>query len=203
MHSAKVFLSLGSLAAGSLAQSFSSDPSCPSSISALGANAPAFPSFLVTQLPDPEGILANPWAYASSLCKIASELPASELSEFGEFGKSLLNYASTEISSYDAIVTKCYATGAAAASATSYLHFIASQTAPLCQETSALSGGNGPSNGTATITSAPTPTGTSISAPGNSTSGTSTIPIALAAKPTGVFAAAVGAAGLLAAAALL
>ncbi|KAI0449390.1 hypothetical protein F5B21DRAFT_50307 [Xylaria acuta] len=210
MHSIKVFVSLGSLAAGSLAQSesFSSDSSCPSSLSAIGAAAPSFPPFLVPLLPDPADVLKDPWAYANSLCEVASELPASQLSEFGVFGNSLLNFVATELSSYDALVTKCFATGAEAAAATSYIHSIAAQTAPLCQPTSTPpSGGNYPSNGTATITSAPIPTSTSISVPGNNnttiTTGTSSIPIALAARPTGVLVGAMGAAGLLAAAALL
>ncbi|TRX93296.1 hypothetical protein FHL15_005875 [Xylaria flabelliformis] len=201
MHSTKIFLSVGSLAAGSLAQSFSSDPSCPSSIAALGAAAPPFPSYVLPILPDPTAVLKDPWAYASSLCAVAAELPASELKGFGEYGQSLLSFVATELSVYDAIVTKCYATGAEAAAATSYIHSIASQTAPLCQETSTPSGGLGSSNGTATITSAAIPTGTG-SYPGYSTSGTSTVPIALAARPTGVLAGAMGAAGLLAAAAL-
>ncbi|KAI0546903.1 hypothetical protein F4679DRAFT_587120 [Xylaria curta] len=198
MHSTKIFLSVGSLAAGSLAQSFSSDPSCPSSIAALGAAAPPFPSYVVPLLPDPTAVLKDPWAYASSLCAVAAELPASELKGFGEYGQSLLSFVATELSVYDAIVTKCYATGAEAAAATSYIHSIASQTAPLCQPTSTPSGGHGPSNGTATITSA---AGTGGSYP-TSTSGTSTVPIALAARPTGALAGAMGAAGLLAAAAL-
>ncbi|KAI1121995.1 hypothetical protein F5Y10DRAFT_255091 [Nemania abortiva] len=203
MHSIKVLISLGSLAAGSVAQSqsFSSDPSCPSSISALGAAAPTFPAFLIPLLPDPTDVLKDPWAYASSLCEVASELPASQLSEFGEFGGSLLNFVATELSSYDAIVTKCYATGAEAAAATSYIHSIAAQTAPLCQQTNTPSVGNYPSNGTATITSAPATSTTGF--PGNTTSGTSTIPIALAARPTGLLASAVGAVGVLAAAVLL
>ncbi|TGJ82415.1 hypothetical protein E0Z10_g6332 [Xylaria hypoxylon] len=144
MHSTKVFLTLSSLAAGSLAQNetFSSDISCPSSLSAIAAAAPTFPAFLVTQLPSPDGILADPWAYASSLCGIASELPAEQLSEFGEFGESLLQFVATELSSYDALVTKCFATGAEAAAATSYIHSIAAQTAPLCLETSTPSAGN-------------------------------------------------------------
>ncbi|KAI0444180.1 hypothetical protein F4803DRAFT_512288 [Xylaria telfairii] len=207
MHSIKVFLSVGSLAAGSLAQSFSSDPSCPSSIAALGAAAPPFPPYIASVLPDPANVLKDPWAYASSLCEVASELPASQLSGFAEYGQSLLSFVATELSVYDAVVTKCYARGAEAAAATSYIHSIALQTAPLCQATSApSSGGSYPTNnGTATITSAPTPTGTSSTTPGNNTTpiGTSSIPIALAARPTGVLVGAVGAAGLLAAAALL
>ncbi|KAI1736628.1 hypothetical protein F4680DRAFT_252577 [Xylaria scruposa] len=199
MHSTKIFLSLGSLAAGSLAQSFSSDPSCPSSIAALGAAAPPFPSYVIPLLPDPTNVLKDPWAYASSLCAVAANLPASELAGFGEYGQSLLNFVATELPVYDAIITKCYATGAEAAAATSYIHSIASQTAPLCEPTSTPSGA---SNGTATITSAATPTGTGGSYPGYSTSSTSTVPIALAARPTGVLAGAMGAAGLLAAAAL-
>ncbi|KAI0868900.1 hypothetical protein GGS24DRAFT_506317 [Hypoxylon argillaceum] len=157
MHGIKVFLSLTSLAAGSLAQNqtFSSDTSCPSSLSALAAAAPTFPAFLIPLLPGPDGILKDPWAYASSLCQVASELPASELGEFGVFGGELLSFASAELSSYDALVTKCFATGADAAAATSYIHSIVAQTAPLCQQTSTPSAGSAPSNGSATITSAP------------------------------------------------
>lgn len=206
MYGKKVAFSLGFLAAGALAQSsesFSSDPSCPSSLSALGEAAPMPPSNIQTIFPNPTNILGDPAGYASELCSIAAELPASDLSGFGAWGQSLLSFAATELSSYDALVTKCFATGAEAAAATSYIHSIASQTDPLCQVTSTPGGGSGPSNGTATITSVPTTIATSTSVPGNNTSATTSIPVALAARPTGVFAGAVGAAGLLAAAALL
>jgi hypothetical protein len=203
MHTMKVFFSMGSLAVGSLAQSFSSDASCPSSMMVLAAAAPMPPSYLQTLLPDPANILKDPAEYASSLCKVAAELPASQLSAFGSWGQSLLSFAATELSSYDGLITKCYhATGAEAASATSYIHSIVSQTAPLCQETSAPGGENGPSNGTATITPAPTPTGTSSSAPGNSST-TMMIVTGVAAKPTSIFASAAGLVGFIAAMALL
>ena len=87
--------------------SFPSDPSCPSSISALGAAAPFPPSYLATILKDPE-------AYASNLCGLAAELPALQPSGFGAWGQSLL--------SYDALVTKCFVTGPEASAATSYIH---------------------------------------------------------------------------------
>ncbi|KAI1360039.1 hypothetical protein F5Y08DRAFT_318164 [Xylaria arbuscula] len=206
MYRNKIIFSLGSLAVGSLAQSsesFSTDPSCLSSLAILGAAAPVPASYIEAILPNPTNILGDPAGYASELCSIAGELPASQLSDFGAWGQSLLSFASAEISSYDALVTKCFATGAEASAATSYIHSIASQTGALCQATSTPGGGSGPSNGTATITSAPTATATSTIVPGNTTSATTSIPVALAARPTGVFAGAVGAAGLLAAAVLL
>ncbi|KAI1168180.1 hypothetical protein F5B18DRAFT_658553 [Nemania serpens] len=188
MHAIKIFLSLGPLAAGSLAENFSSDPSCPSSILSLYQAAPVAPPYVAS--------------YASSLCEIAGEFPASQLSGFASWGQSLLSYAVTELPEYDALVTNCFATGAAAASATSYIHSIASQTGPLCKATSAPSGGNGASNGTATITAAPTPTDTSGSYPGSSST-TSVVVTGLATKPTSMFANAASIAVILAAVALL
>ncbi|KAI1122773.1 hypothetical protein F5Y10DRAFT_253229 [Nemania abortiva] len=205
MYTTKVFLSIGSLAAVSLAQSFPSDPSCQSSLADLGAAAPSIPPAVAAIMPDSANILKDPAGYASTLCSIAAELPASELSEFGAYGQSLLHFASVEISSYDALVTKCFATGAEATSATNYIHSIVSQTAPLCQETGVSSGGNGPSNGTATITAAPTSTPIStLTARTNSTTSATTllIPTAAAVRPAGVFAGAAGVAGILAAALL-
>ncbi|KAI0515445.1 hypothetical protein F5B22DRAFT_190881 [Xylaria bambusicola] len=206
MHSKKVFFSLGSLAAGSLAQSsepFSSDPSCPSSLAELSNAAPSPPAYVQDILPNPTFILGDPEGYASEVCRIATELPASQLSEFGVWGSSLLSYVSSEASSYDALVTKCYATGAQGAAATSYINSIASRAGPLCEVTSTPGGGSGPSNGTSTITPAPTSMATSTGAPNSTTSAMTSIPVGLAAKPTGVLAGAVGAAGLLAAAILL
>ncbi|KAI1113852.1 hypothetical protein F5Y14DRAFT_441605 [Nemania sp. NC0429] len=200
----KLISSLGLFAAGSLAQSFTSDPSCPSSILSLYKAAPSAPPYIATILPDPASAFKYPWEYASSLCEIANEFPASQLSGFASWGQALLGYAATELPEYDALVTKCYATGAEAASATSYIHSIASQTGPLCEVTSAPSpsGMNGVSNGTATLTTAPTSTIASISFQVNS----STTPIVAtgsAAKPIKMFASATSLAALLAAVALL
>ncbi|KAI0425118.1 hypothetical protein F5Y09DRAFT_115257 [Xylaria sp. FL1042] len=154
MHSTNFFLFLSFFAAGSLAQNFS-DPCCSSSWAALEAAAPQPASYIATILPDPVSILKDPAGYASSLCKAAAELPASELSGFEEWGQSLLSFASVEISSYDALIP-CFATGSAVITASRYINSIVSQTAPLCQETGTPTGGSSPSNGTATITSAPT-----------------------------------------------
>ncbi|KAI1192269.1 hypothetical protein F5B17DRAFT_380046 [Nemania serpens] len=203
MHAIKLFLSLSPLAAVSPAQSFSSDPSCPSSILSLYAAAPTAPPYVASVLPDPSNAFKYPWDYASSLCAIAAEFPASELSGFASWGQSLLSYAATELPEYDALVTKCYATGAEAASATSYIHSIASQTGPLCKVTTAPSGGNGVSNGTAAITTAPTSTGTSGSYPGSSSSTTLVVVTGLATKSTCAFAGVASVAILLATMALL
>ncbi|KAI1194467.1 hypothetical protein F5X97DRAFT_310960 [Nemania serpens] len=202
MHAVKLFLSLGPLAAGSLAQSFSSDPSCTSSILSLYKAAPSPPPYVASVLPDPASAFKYPWDYASSLCEIASDFPASQLSGFSDWGQSLLSYAATELPGYDALVTNCYATGAEAASATSYIHSIASQTAPLCDAISTPSGGNGPSNETATITKGPTSTATSYSYPGYS-SATSAVVTGLATKPAGMFGSAASIVVLLAAVVLL
>ncbi|KAI3316654.1 hypothetical protein HD806DRAFT_517065 [Xylariaceae sp. AK1471] len=203
MHIIKASLfSIGSLTVGSLAQSFSSDPACPSSLIVFGAAAPVLPSSLETILPNPASILRDPEDYASSLCKVAAELPASQLAEFASWGQSLLRFASTDLSTYDALVTKCFATGAEAAAATSYIHSIVSQTAPLCQMTSTPGGKTGSSNGTTTITPAPTPTSLSISPRGNSST-TTMVVTGLATKPTSMFAGVAGVVGLLATMALL
>ncbi|KAI0965207.1 hypothetical protein F4678DRAFT_485504 [Xylaria arbuscula] len=160
MHSIKLFLSLGSFAAVSLAQNFS-NAACSSSWAALEAAAPQPATEIRAILPDTVSILEDPAGYASSLCEAAAELPASELSEFADWGQSLLSFASVEISSYDALVT-CFATGAAAvSSARSYINSIASQTAPLCEATTTSTAlttstrGSGSCGGRATITAAP------------------------------------------------
>ncbi|KAI0197811.1 hypothetical protein F4808DRAFT_286738 [Astrocystis sublimbata] len=202
MHSTKVLVTLGSLAAGSLAQSqsesFTTDPSCLSSIKALYANGPALPDSLTTILPQPDDLLAHPADYASTLCAIAQTLPPQLLSDFGDYGVSVLAFASREISSYEAIVTKCFTTGPEASAATSYFESLASATGAICPIT-------GSSSGTASITPAPTsmPTVSSTAAPGNGSTATSSIPVAAAARHEGLIAGALAAAGALVISALL
>ncbi|KAI1428579.1 hypothetical protein F5Y12DRAFT_672731 [Xylaria sp. FL1777] len=211
MYNAKVLLSVAALTGASMAQTSTTfpDPGCSSSVSALVIKAPTAAPEVMTALdnigvflvPSVAGssLLASPAAYLTKICSVAEELPASLLPEFGAWGASLLQYASTEIASYDAIVTKCIATGSEAASITSVIHSIASQPpGMLCEFTGS------PSNGTASTTAstAAYPTaaanGTSISAPP-----TSTIPVAGAARPTGVLAGAAALGGLMGAVALL
>ncbi|KAI0521302.1 hypothetical protein F5B22DRAFT_596442 [Xylaria bambusicola] len=155
MHANKVFLIVGALAVQSLAQTFA-DESCSSSWLALEAAAPQPASEIFGILPDPASILRDPSGYASALCAAASELPPSGLSDFAEWGQSLLHFASVEISSYDALATSCFNTNSAeGAAATSYLHSIVSQTAPLCVETTVSSTKGCQPNASATITSLP------------------------------------------------
>lgn len=154
MYGIKVPLILGSLAVGSLAQTFS-DPACSTSWINLEAAAPQPASEIFAIIPDPASILRDPAGYASDLCAAAAELPASQLSDFATWGQSLLSFASVEISSYDALAISCFNTNSAEASAaTSYLHSIVSQTAPLCQETSASST-TSCSNATAPVSTVP------------------------------------------------
>ncbi|KAI0431725.1 hypothetical protein F5Y09DRAFT_304125 [Xylaria sp. FL1042] len=201
MYNAKVLLSVAAFTGASMAQTSTPFPApdCASSITALVAAAPTIPPDVLTAFDAlaPNGdvsslnLLASPSAYVDQICSIANALPASALPEFGKWGSSLLEFAATEISSYDGIVTKCVATGAEGAAITSYIHSIASHPGELCQIT------RSPSNGTATITSYPNPTGNGTSTP------TSSIPVAGAARPTGVLAGAAALGGLIGAVALL
>ncbi|GAP90340.1 hypothetical protein SAMD00023353_4600930 [Rosellinia necatrix] len=147
--------------------------------------------------------LAHPSEAIDRLCSFAAEIPQDALSQFGEYGSSLLHFASTQLPSYDALVSNCIATGAEAASITSYIRHIVTQTEPLCPAvTRPPTGGNGSNNGTVTITSPPTPLPTS-SYPAQTSTSASPIPTAAASRPTGVFLGAGVVAGLLGAAALL
>ncbi|KAI1359511.1 hypothetical protein F5Y08DRAFT_319453 [Xylaria arbuscula] len=138
MHSNSFALIVGSLAVGSLAQTFANE-ACSTSWINLEAAAPQPASEIFDILPDPASILRDPSGYASDLCAAAAELPASQLSDFADWGQSLLSFASVEISSYDALAISCFNTYSAEASAaTSYLHSIVSQTEALCQETTAV-----------------------------------------------------------------
>ncbi|TRX89886.1 hypothetical protein FHL15_009158 [Xylaria flabelliformis] len=186
MHYTKVIASLAALVSASIAQEFP-DPACPSSRNELRDAAPTPPPslspFLSTEAgqnqsqgaPNADILLTNPDIYVDQVCNLVASLPSSVLGDFQSWGASLLNFASVEISSYDAIVTKCITTGAAAASITSYIHSIASSPEALCQPTSTAGGGNG----TASITPYPTPTGNST-IPGTGISST-LIPTAAAA----------------------
>ena len=142
-------------------------------------------------------------------CSLAGQLPASVLSDFVAWGPSLLHFASVEISSYDAVVTQCVATGAPGASITSYIHSIASNPGRLCQPTATATPSAGAGNGT-TATAAPsgsiTPYPTASAngtAPAGTPSPTSAIPTAGAARPTNLLVGAAAIGGLIGVVALL
>ncbi|KAJ2994316.1 hypothetical protein NUW58_g1585 [Xylaria curta] len=93
---------------------------------------------------------------------------------------TFFGFAGERIVTYDEVVTKCVTTGTAASSITSFLHSIVSNPDGLCQPTATPTG----SNGTASVTITPYPTSTPT---GNSTNpGTTSIPVAAAARPAGV-----------------
>ncbi|KAI0189124.1 hypothetical protein EV127DRAFT_111979 [Xylaria flabelliformis] len=212
MYNSKFLLALAALADASLAQTFP-DPACASLTSELLLAAPTIPAAVVSAfggqsgIPSVENLLSHPDTYVEEICNIVGVLPSSVIPEFAGWGSSLLNYASVEISSYDAVVTKCITTGTAAASITSFIHSIASAPGALCQptSTSAPSGGNSTAHVTQYSTYTPYPTATHS---GNSTTNhtgvpTTSIPTAAAARPTGAFVGAAAIGGLLGAVALL
>ncbi|KAI1364074.1 hypothetical protein F5Y08DRAFT_221032 [Xylaria arbuscula] len=211
MYNAKVFLAVATLVNSSLATY--SNPECKSLIGDLLARGPTVPVQIESALAasatgapgddisfnDPSDLLRHPDIYVKQICAAADALPSSLLPDFATWGSKLLKFASVEISTYDAAVTQCVATGTAAASITSYLHSIVSQPDRLCMPTgTAVPGGNS----TASITATPTTTASESS----STSVPSTsVPVAGAGKPTGAMmgAAAAAVGGLLGVVALL
>ncbi|KAI0555700.1 hypothetical protein F4679DRAFT_590754 [Xylaria curta] len=205
MHCPKTHVLLATLAgaSASMAQQFP-DPACGMLAKDLIEAAPTPPLALSsyinsqeTNSPTPGDLLRNPPAYVEQLCGLAGSLPQSLLVEFQGWGSSLLNYASVSISAYDNVVTKCITTGTAAASITSYIHEIAESPGKLCQPTSTPTGGSG----TVSFTPYPTATGNGTN-PGSVGLSTS-IPIAAAARPTGLMAGAAAMAGAIGVAALL
>ncbi|KAI0446876.1 hypothetical protein F4803DRAFT_422549 [Xylaria telfairii] len=208
MLNAKVLLAVAALADASLAQTFP-DPGCSSSIQGLLSAAPTFPDSLasafgaqITGGGSVEGLLSNPDVYVGDICKALAAAPSSILPDFASWGSSLLHFASVEISSYDGVVTKCVATGAAGASITSYIHSIASSPEGLCQPTSTSAPGGG--NGTASITPYPTATPSGNSTiPSTSVPTTTSVPTAAAARPTGALIGGAAMVGLLGVIALL
>lgn len=201
MYDKKVLLVLATLVNTSLATYANAE--CKSLIGDLLARGPTVPAQIESALygqatgapgddisfNDPSDLLRHPDVYVKQICAAADKLPASLLPDFATWGSTLLEFASIEISTYDAAVTQCVATGTAAASITSYLHSIVSQPDRLCQPT-----------GTASITAAPAATASESSTGLPSTS----VPVAGAGKPTSAMvgaAAAVG--GLLGVVALL
>ncbi|KAI0183720.1 hypothetical protein EV127DRAFT_446235 [Xylaria flabelliformis] len=206
MYTTKTLGFLATLGAGmSVAQQFTPAPTCDQFAAELIAPAPTAPpeiqSFLdshQTAAPAPGAILSDPKAYVSSLCALAVDLPQSVLPEFSEWGASLLSFSGDRIVTYDEVVTECITTGTAASSIISYLHSIVSHPDDLCKDDTATPTGG---NGTASVTITPYPTATPT---GNSTNpGTTSIPVAAAARPAGVPIGAAAMGGVIGAAMLL
>ncbi|KAI0502887.1 hypothetical protein F5B22DRAFT_652639 [Xylaria bambusicola] len=215
MYSTKIFLPLTALMGASFAQT-SASLDCSQSVSYFIANAPTMaPELLpyldgpfntpVHTLPDgsvttlPPDTLADPEGYVEVVCAVASELPSSVLPAFQSFGQGLLSYGSVHISEYDQFVRELLILKhdhRDLHNSRNYLNSILLGTGGLCQPT-ATPGGS--ANGTLSTTPAPTATGT------NSTSGSypTSVVIAAASKPTGVFVGAAAVGGLIGAVMLL
>ncbi|KAI0854685.1 hypothetical protein F4860DRAFT_498782 [Xylaria cubensis] len=210
MYNSKVLLSVAALTGTSLAQiPTTTDAACQSSLAQFAdapTVAPVLASYFASVIgtgpvtapgestPLPDFTLEDPIGYQNLVCSVAAELPASLLPEFKSYGSELLSYGSVHLSAYDAYITNCITTGAAAATLTSQLHDMLGGNGGLCKETSTPTPG-GSSNGTY-------PTGTGSPHPTSSGSAT-LVPTAAAARPTGVLVGAAAIGGLLGAAALL
>ncbi|TGJ82866.1 hypothetical protein E0Z10_g5897 [Xylaria hypoxylon] len=216
MYNTKVFLSVATLMGTSLAQiptgvyTASSCVAILSGFTDVPTPAPALASYISSLVLDgpvtapgqttalPGFTLEDPVGYQDLFCSIASDLPESLVPEFQSYGLGLLSYGSVHLSEYDAFVTECITTGAAASTLTSELHKMLTNTGGLCQApsttTPAGSYPTGSSNGTSS-------TGTgSFSTP---TSSATLIPTGAAARPTGAIVGAAAIGGLLGVVALL
>ncbi|KAK5633282.1 hypothetical protein RRF57_008996 [Xylaria bambusicola] len=149
MCNTKVLLTLAALFSASLAQT-TANPECTSLLDGILARGhtvpPAIAPFLNTAdtgVPGDDGsfedLLRNPDVYASRICAAAGQLPSSLLPEFATWGSAILEFASGEISNYDAAVTQCVTMSPVAASITNYIHSIVSQPDRLCQLTGTAS----------------------------------------------------------------
>ncbi|KAI0202408.1 hypothetical protein F4808DRAFT_421526 [Astrocystis sublimbata] len=211
MYTTKALVALTVLADASLAQTYIRPSLCSSLINDLNVAAPTLPATLSSAYgyyysmePNADVLLADPKSYVAEVCSVLPKLPEDVLPAFASWGVALLDFASNTIEAYDAIITSCITTGTAAASVTSYLHSIVSSPEALCQPTSSPSRGNGTASITPypTSTPAPAPTGSNSTVPGTGVPTTS-VPVAAAARPTGLLAGAAAIGGLLGAVALL
>ncbi|KAI1129769.1 hypothetical protein F5Y10DRAFT_263830 [Nemania abortiva] len=212
MYNIKALLSLAVLAGMASAQTTTDSAECQSKVNALLAAAPTPPPELnsyfnsaAATLSGAGGLLDAPDAYVTGICSLVTILPSSLRSQFGEYGSSLLHFASVEISSYDEIVTECVTTGPVASSITSYIHSIASEPGRLCQEQTITTTAYHTVNTTsASVTPYPTATSTSNGTiPSSAGSSSTLVPTAGAARVSGVFAGAAAVGGILGAVALL
>ncbi|KAI1421838.1 hypothetical protein F5Y12DRAFT_666096 [Xylaria sp. FL1777] len=210
MYNAKVLLAVAALAGPSLAQTTATttEDACAASLAKF-SDAPTVPPELISYLDPaldptlthtapgqstalPDLTLEDPVGYQQLVCSVAAELPESLLPAFKSYGGALLSYGSVHLSAYDAYITNCVTTGAAAASLTDALNNMLTGTGGLCKETSTPTAG---SNGTY-----PTATGSYTVTP---TSTATLVPTAAAARPTGVVAGAAAIGGILGVIAML
>ncbi|KAI0816581.1 hypothetical protein GGR55DRAFT_243357 [Xylaria sp. FL0064] len=198
MYGAKVLLSVAALAGTSLAQTTTSkSPACQESLQAFSdvpLPSPVLASYLAGGSGGGSGGLdatfEDPDGYQAYVCSVAATLPKSLISEFQSFGSSLLSYGSVHLSQYDAYVTDCIASGAAASTITSQLHEMLTGTGGMCKQPAATATTTPASNGTTY------PTGTGSYTPGP-TATSSMVPYAAAARPTGAVVGAAALGGLL------
>ncbi|KAI1432600.1 hypothetical protein GGR50DRAFT_696871 [Xylaria sp. CBS 124048] len=148
---------------------------------------------------------ANP---VSEACSFSSNLPSSLQRDFDAYLTSVISYVSASSSEIDALITNCVASGSQGASLTSIVNSVATHSGPLCQATGAANG-----TSTSTTSSATTPTSSTTRGGGGggggtrtggpTSAGTTSAQTGAGAKPTGMFAGAAAAAGVLGAAVLL
>ncbi|KAI3331990.1 hypothetical protein HD806DRAFT_478973 [Xylariaceae sp. AK1471] len=217
MYNPKVLLSMAALTGASLAQSSSSagDAECTRSYLSLVKGLPTPASELASAITSYATGVAqsgsatdtNPLAYVTDVCSFESQLPSSLQSDFSSYVTQVISYVSASSSQIDAVITNCVATGLEGAAYTSLVNSLATHTGPLCAVTGAPNGTtSGITSGTGISNSpTPTPTGSSTNVASSPTSSGSSASVSTdaAAKPTGIFAAAAAAAGLLGAVALL
>ncbi|KAI1354504.1 hypothetical protein F5Y01DRAFT_302509 [Xylaria sp. FL0043] len=201
MHSNTVVLSIAALAGTALSQA-SGSAFCSSFESSffatLFAEAPATPADILSFVATATGIpplptTVDPSGHQDQLCAIATALPSSLLPEFQTWAKELLDFGKSRSDELIEYVTDC-APQSEIASMTSYIDYVFTATGNICTETTATATPGSTSNGTL-------PTGTGSFYP-TATPSTTLIPVAAAARPTGVLGmAALG--GMVGAAAML
>ncbi|KAI0424036.1 hypothetical protein F5Y09DRAFT_163051 [Xylaria sp. FL1042] len=200
MHSTTI-ISIAALTGTALSQS-SDSAFCSSYQSSffatLIAEAPTTPADILSFIATATGIPAlpttiDPSAHQDQLCAIATALPSSLLPEFKSFAGDLLSVGKSFSDDLIEYITDCVPEPEAA-SMTSYVDYVFTATGNICTETTATATPGSTSNGTSA-------TGTGSFYP-TATPSTTLIPVAAAARPTGVLGmAAVG--GVIGAAAML
>ncbi|KAI0816588.1 hypothetical protein GGR55DRAFT_243551 [Xylaria sp. FL0064] len=185
MHSNTVVLSVAALAGTTLSQASGSAfcSSLESSFFAtLFAEAPTTPADVLSFVATATGIpplptMVDPSGHQDQLCALATALPSSLLPEFQTWAKELLDFGRSRSDDIIEYITDC-APQSEVASMTSYIDYVFTATGNICTETTATATPGSTSNGTL-------PTGTGSVYP-TATPSTSLIPVAAAARPTGV-----------------
>ncbi|KAI0198156.1 hypothetical protein F4808DRAFT_436686 [Astrocystis sublimbata] len=140
--------------------------------------------------------LGHPVEYQSRICSLANAIPTSLLPAFASFAADTRSFGAAHINDYDAYISTCVTTGDAEATRSIVHEQVFGNVE--CPQPTTTAGMNGT---TPAPTASPYPTATGM---GNSTMPTtSMIPIAGAARPTGVVAGAVVLGGLIGVVALL